>query len=50
MIRGANITQLIIPLSYYGIPSDSCLYAVLKELKAKFPQVADNSKVKFPNV
>ena len=26
------------------------MYPVLKELKGKFPQVADNSKVKFPDV
>lgn len=45
-----GITKIILPLSYVAFTSDSCLYPVLKELKGKFPQVADNSKVKFPDV
>lgn len=41
---------MILPLSYVAFSSDAGLYPVLKELKGKFPQVADSSKVKFPDV
>lgn len=30
--------------------ADTSLYSVLKDLKGRFPQVADNSKIVFPKV
>ena len=50
IIGGGDINKMILPLSFVAISSDSCLFPVLKELKGKFPQVADKSKVKFPDV
>lgn len=42
--------ELTITMSFFGFSSDSSLFQVLKELKSRFPQVADKSKIEFPDV
>lgn len=37
-------------LSVTALASDSALFPILKYLKDKYPQVADNSSIKFPEV
>lgn len=48
--QGGQAAAMILPLSYIAFSSDACLFPALKELKSKFPQVADKSSVKFPDV
>ena len=44
------IPQSQTTLSSRAINSDTALYPILKFLKDKYPQVADNSTIKFPEV
>lgn len=39
-----------INMSVTALASDSALFPILKYLKDKYPQVADNSSVTFPEV
>ncbi len=42
------LTQL--PMAMTALSSDSALFPILRFLKEKYPQVADKSTIKFPEV
>jgi len=42
------MTQM--PMSYTALASDSALFPILRYLKEKYPQVADKTSIKFPEV
>lgn len=50
MTNAERLEKLTMMVSAFGFLSDGSLFQVLKELKSRFPQVADKSKIEFPAV